>query len=110
MLTLIDGTQPRRGVNETVCLFPFVTCTHFPLIYFTFHACQYSLFVFLTILWGICVFLVLHDFKVEAEQVDGDGVFSGVILLASSEEGLSEKEPGHPEHCRRSIHIPTLCG
>lgn len=66
--------------------------------------------MFLTILWGFFVFLVLHDFKVEAEQVNGDGVFSGKILLASSEEGLSEKEARHPEHCRCAVHVPSLCG
>lgn len=61
-----------------------------------------------TILWGTFVFFVIQDLKVEAEQVDRDGVFPGIVLLAACEEGLREEESWHPEHSRSTVIIPVL--
>ena len=54
------------------------------------------------------VLFVIQDLEVEAEQVNGDGVFPGVVLLAACEEGLSEEESRHPEHSRRPLIVPVL--
>lgn len=51
---------------------------------------------------------VIQDLEVEAEQVDRDGVFPGVVLLAACEEGLSEEESRHPEHSGRPLIVPVL--
>lgn len=54
------------------------------------------------------VLFVIQDLEVEAEQVDRDGVFPGVVLLAACEEGLSEEESRHPEHSGRPLIVPVL--
>ena len=35
--------------------------------------------------------------EVEGQGVDGDGVFTGVVLHHTCQKGLGEEEPGHPE-------------
>lgn len=64
--------------------------------------------VCLTVFWGLAILLVIQHLKVEAQQVDGDGVFAGIVLLASRQEGLGEEEAWHPEYCRRPVFIPVL--
>ena len=61
-----------------------------------------------TILWRLFVLSIVQDLEVEAEQVDGDGVFPGVVLLAAGEEGLREEESRHPEHGGSALFIPVL--
>ena len=49
----------------------------------------------------------MHTYlELEADVVDGDGVFPGEILRHSSEEGLREVEAGEPEHSWRSVIYP----
>lgn len=40
--------------------------------------------------------------KLEAQVVDGDGVSASKVLQNTSEEGLGEVEPRHPEHVGRN--------
>lgn len=46
----------------------------------------------LTVFWGSVVVLVFQDFVVKAQQVDGDGVLAGEVLLGTRQEGLGEEE------------------
>ena len=46
--------------------------------------------------------------EIEAEVVDGNGVFAGVVLHHSGEESLCEEETRYPEHCRLSVIVPVL--
>jgi len=46
--------------------------------------------------------------EIEAEVVDGNGVFAGVVLHHSGEERLCEEETRDPEHCRLSVIVPVL--
>lgn len=64
--------------------------------------------LFLTVIRRLLVVLVIHDLKVEAQQVNGDGVFASVVLLASCQEGLREEEARHPEDCRCACFVPDL--
>ena len=41
-------------------------------------------------------------------MVNWNGVFPGIVLLDSSQEGLCEVETRHPEDRRRSILVPVL--
>jgi len=52
--------------------------------------------------------LIVQYVEVEAEQVDGNGVLAGVVLLDAGEERLREEEPGQPEHRRRIGLEPVL--
>ena len=52
--------------------------------------------------------LVVQDVEVEREQVDGDGVLAGVVLLDAGQERLREEEPGQPEDGRRVRLEPVL--
>lgn len=52
----------------------------------------------------------MRDLEVEAEQVDGDGVFPGVVLHGPSQEGLGEEEPRQPEDMGLVALIPVLQG
>ena len=64
----------------------------------------------LTVVRWLCVFVVVvfEYFVVEAEQVDGDRVLTGVVLLDCRQERLREVEPRDPEHARRSVLKPVL--
>ena len=62
----------------------------------------------ITILGRFLVLLVVHDVKVEAEQIDGDGVLARKVLLHARQEGLREEEARHPELRRRSVVEPVL--
>lgn len=46
--------------------------------------------------------------KLEANEVDGDGVLPGKVLGHSSEKGLGEEEARDPEDCRRAAVDPIL--
>ena len=50
----------------------------------------------LTIVGSTARFLVVHHFVVEGEQIDGNGIFSGIVLLNTSEKRLGEEEAADP--------------
>lgn len=53
--------------------------------------------------------LLLEDFKLEAQVVNGDGVLAGKVLKDSSEEGLGEVKTRHPKHIRSFLVVyPVL--
>lgn len=52
--------------------------------------------------------MISFNLKIKAQQVDGDVVFTGVILHRTSQKGLSEEEAGHPEHAGFIGIIPIL--
>ena len=62
----------------------------------------------LTILWSVLVFFVFHHFIVKPKKINGDGVFPGIVLLGTSQEGLCEEEARKPEDWRRADLIPLL--
>lgn len=52
--------------------------------------------------------LIVDDFKVEIYLIDSDDILSGIVLLQSSQETLSEEESGYP-HLRSSSFVnPAL--
>ena len=61
-----------------------------------------------TIVRRFIVVLVFEDLVVVAEQVDGDGVLAGVVLLGARQKGLGEVEARHPEDGRRAHVVPVL--
>lgn len=61
-----------------------------------------------TVVRWLWIFVVVQQFVVKAEQVDGDRVSAGVVLLDGREERLSEVKPRQPEHARRSVLKPVL--
>ena len=52
--------------------------------------------------------LLLHDFKVQLELVDGDLVAPRKILHGAGQERVGEVEPGQPKHRRHPITDPLL--
>ena len=46
--------------------------------------------------------------EVEGQGVDGDGVFTSVVLHHSRQEGLGEEKPRHPEGIGFIIFEPGL--
>ena len=62
----------------------------------------------LTILWSVLVFFVFHHFIVKPKKINGDGVFPGIVLLGTSQEGLCEEEARKPEDWRRADLVPLL--
>ena len=61
-----------------------------------------------TVLRLVVIIFVIQHLKVEAEQIDGDAVFPGIVLLGASEEGLREEESRYPENVGRTIVKPVL--
>ncbi len=61
-----------------------------------------------TIRRGFIVLLILQNLEIEREQIYGNCVFSGEILLHARQEGLREEEPGDPEVWRCVVVIPIL--
>jgi len=59
-------------------------------------------------LGGIDGFEVRDHLEVELDVVDGDLVFTGVVLLDTREEGLSEMESTDPEDGRCAVVNPVL--
>ena len=58
---------------------------------------------------GWCgVLLVVKNFKIERQQVNGYRVFSGKVLFGPRQEGLSEEEPRDPENRRCAAIVPFL--
>ena len=62
----------------------------------------------LTIFRSMLVFFVFHHFIVKPKKINRDGVFPGIVLLGTSQEGLCEEEARKPEHWRRADLIPLL--
>ncbi len=62
----------------------------------------------LTVLRWCRVVSVIQHLKVEAEEVDGDPVLPGVVLLGTGEKGLREEKASDPEDVRRTILKPVL--
>lgn len=62
----------------------------------------------LTIFWSMLILFVFHHFIVKPKKINGDGVFPGVVLLGTSQEGLCEEEARKPEDWRRANFIPLL--
>lgn len=52
--------------------------------------------------------LVVGDFELEAQVVDGHLVAAGKVLQHASQEGLSEVKAGNPEHRGRAAIDPVL--
>lgn len=51
---------------------------------------------------------VLQGEEVVDQQVDGDGIFSRVILPGAGQERLGEEEAGDPEGRRGTFLVPGL--
>lgn len=62
----------------------------------------------LTIFWSMLILFVFHHFIVKPKKINGDGVFPGIVLLGTSQEGLCEEEARKPEDWRRANLIPLL--
>ena len=60
------------------------------------------------IYWCLLTSVGVEHLKLEVQLVDGNFVFSRVILPCSSQEGLGEKEAGYPEHVRFTLFVPIL--
>ena len=60
------------------------------------------------IYWWLLASVGVEYLELEVQLVDGNLVFSRVILPGSSEEGLCEKEAGYPEHVWFTIVVPIL--
>ena len=60
------------------------------------------------IYWCLLTSVGVEHLKLEVQLVDGNFVFSRVILPRSSQEGLGEKEAGYPEHVRFTLFVPIL--
>lgn len=59
-----------------------------------------------SILWfTLHVRLLFQNLKLKRQVVNGDGVLSCKVLQDSSEEGLSEVKPRHPEYVRRKTTV-----
>lgn len=41
---------------------------------------------------SMLVFFVFHHFMIKPKKINGDGVFPGMVLLGTSQEGLCEEE------------------
>ena len=48
------------------------------------------------------------NLEVEGQLIDGDGVFTSVVLHHACQEGLGEEKPGHPEVVRFAVVVPLL--
>lgn len=46
--------------------------------------------------------------EIEDQQIDGNGVFSRVILPGARQKRLREVKAGNPERCGRALHVPSL--
>lgn len=62
----------------------------------------------LTIFRRFMVFFVFHHDEIETEQIDGDRVSTGKVLLYARQESLSEEKSRNPELRRRSQVVPIL--
>lgn len=45
-----------------------------------------------SVLWNFRIFLVSHNFEVEAHGINWDLLFSGIVLLGTSEETMDKEE------------------
>ena len=48
------------------------------------------------------------NLEVKGQLIDGDGVFTSVVLHHARQEGLGEEKPRHPELVRFAIVVPLL--
>ena len=71
----------------------------------TFH--EQAIHVHSVLRWGV-VCLVFKNLEVEGQQINGNGVFSCIVLLWTSQESLGEEKSRHPKHGRCAIIIPFL--
>lgn len=62
----------------------------------------------LTIFRGMFIFFVFHHLIVKPKKINGDGVFPGIVLLGTSQEGLCEEKAREPEDRRRAHFVPSL--
>ena len=62
----------------------------------------------LTIFGRLLVLLIIEHIKVESEQIDGDRVLPGVVLLHARQEGLREEEARDPERGWGTVVEPVL--
>ena len=52
--------------------------------------------------------LLVDDFEVKRDLINGNCVLSGVVLLDTSEETLSKVETRHPETCWSTVFNPAI--
>ncbi len=109
MLTLIDGTQPRRGVNESVRLsspFPYQAYTLISNMLVSSLFLYLTLLVFFSILLRVSILLVLYDkvvFFFPLTEWPGI-VYLQVLHKFCKEENEEPGRPG-PEHCKCGVFV-----
>ena len=59
-----------------------------------------------SIFWSFYVILIINNLEVIVKKINSNSVLSGIVLLGSCQESLSEEESGNPEHLWQSVLDP----